>query len=124
VIDELYRKYDFDILYSNFGADQNMEQNWKYIKCGWTYDTGGFNYAQYCNKDVDDIWAQALKETDAAKRKSMYDQISLKLGDMPPQATLERQSVIYVWNKRVQGSYPYQYRLPVRPALERVWIKK
>jgi ABC-type transport system substrate-binding protein len=101
-----------------------MEANWKYIKCGWDYDTGGFNYAQYCNKDVDDIWAPALKETDAAKRKSMYDQISLKLGDAPPQATLARQSSAYVWNKRVQGAYPYQYRLPVRPALDRVWIKK
>jgi peptide/nickel transport system substrate-binding protein len=124
VIDELYHKYDYDLVYANFGPDQNMEANWKYIKCGWDYDTGGFNYAQYCNKDVDDIWAPALKETDAAKRKSMYDQISLKLGDAPPQATLARQSSAYVWNKRVQGAYPYQYRLPVRPALDRVWIKK
>jgi hypothetical protein len=33
-----------------------------------------------------------------------------------------RQSIIYVWNKRVRGAYPYQYRLPVRPAFEKVWI--
>lgn len=46
------------------------------------------------------------------------------LGADPPQATLSRGSVTYVWNKRVKGAYPYQYRLPVRPALERVYIQK
>ncbi len=124
VIEQLYTKANFDIVYSNFGADQNMEQNWKYIKCGWGYDTGGFNYARYCNPSVDMLWQQGLAETDAAKRKGLYDQMTTKLADMPPQATLSRASILYVWNKRVQGAYPYQYRLPVRPALERVWIKK
>ena len=27
-------------------------------------------------------------------------------------------------NKRVKGVWPYQYRLPVRPQFERVWIEK
>lgn len=48
----------------------------------------------------------------------------MKFNATPPQATLWRGSVNYVWNKRVQGAYPYQYRKPVRPALEKVWIKK
>jgi hypothetical protein len=46
----------------------------------------------------------------------------MKLNEDPPQATLWRPSVTYVWNRRVRGAYPYQYRLPVRPALEKVWI--
>jgi hypothetical protein len=58
------------------------------------------------------------------KRKDLFDQVTLKLQEMPPQATLSRGSVVYVWNKRVKGAYPYQYRLPVRPALEKVWIQK
>lgn len=48
--------------------------------------------------------------------------MNLLLNEQPPQATIYRQSVPYVWDERVQGAYPYQYRLPVRPALERVWI--
>jgi len=124
VIDELYRKANYDIIFSNFGADQSMEQNWKYIKTGWGYDQGGFNYARYANAEVDKLWEQGLAATDSAKRKEFFDQVSLKLAADPPQATLSRNSVAYVWNKRVQGAYPYQYRLPVRPALERVWIQK
>jgi len=65
-----------------------------------------------------------LAETDAGKRKDLFDQVTLKLAETPPQSTLWRGSVAYVWNKRVQGAYPYQYRRPVRPALEKVWIKK
>ena len=47
IVDELYMKYNYDIIYTNFGASQFIEDNWKYFKCGWTYDTGGFNAAQY-----------------------------------------------------------------------------
>ena len=46
------------------------------------------------------------------------------MGDTPPQATLWRQAVAYIWNKRVQGAYPYQYQQPVRPAFERVWLEQ
>ena len=58
------------------------------------------------------------------EQRIFADQVTLKLQDMPPQATLSRGSVVYVWNKRVKGAYPYQYRPPVRPALEKVWIQK
>jgi peptide/nickel transport system substrate-binding protein len=122
VIDELYRNGNYDISYGNFGAAQSMEDNWKYIKCGWGYDEGGFNYARYCNEEVDALWQQALDETDPEAARPIWDQVSMALAENPPQATLSRGSVIYVWNKRVQGAYPYQYRLPVRPAFEKVWI--
>ena len=122
VIDELYRNANYDIIFSNFGPYQSMEDNWKYIKCGWGYDDGGFNYARYCNEEVDTLWQQALDEADPAAAKALWDQITLLMANAPAQATVYRQSIIYVWNQRVRGAYPYQYRLPVRPAFEKVWI--
>lgn len=122
VIDELYRNANYDISFGNFGAAQSMEDNWKYIKCGWGYDEGGFNYARYCNEEIDAAWQAALDAPDAAARKAAFDEVTMMLNATPPQATMWRQSVIYVWNQRVRGAYPYQYRLPVRPAFEKVWI--
>ena len=122
ITDEAYRQYNYDIWFTNMGASQFIEDNWKYFKCGWTYDTGGFNAAQYCDEEVDALIQQGLDTTDPVERKSLIDQANLKLNANPPHGTIFRQSVTYVWNRRVRGAYPYQYRLPVRPALEKVWI--
>lgn len=122
VIDELYRNANYDIYFGNFGPSQDMNDNWKYIKSGWGYDEGGFNYSRYANAEVDTLWQQGLDELDPVAQKEIWDQVSLLLGETPPQATVYRSSVCYVWNQRVQGAYPYQYRLPVRPAFEKVWI--
>jgi len=122
VIEELYINANYDIFFGNFGPAQNMEDNWKYIKCGWGYNEGGFNYARYCNEEVDTLWQQAIDETDPARQTELWNEVSLLLAETPPQATLWRQSIVYVWNTRVQGAYPYQYRLPVRPAFEKVWL--
>ncbi len=124
VVDELYIKGEYDIVHANFQGSQDMEFNWVNIKCGASYDNGGFNYVRYCNEEVDTLWQQALDTTDAAERKALFDQVSLLIGETPPQATLWRQSVAYIWNKRVQGAYPYQYQQPVRPAFERVWLEQ
>ncbi|MGH2561925.1 MAG: ABC transporter substrate-binding protein, partial [Thermomicrobiales bacterium] len=124
VIDELYRNANYDISFGNFGASQFFEDNWKYIKCGWGYDDGGFNYARYCNEEVDALWQQAIDAPDATAQKTLVDQLNLLLNATPPQATMYRQSITYVWNNHVRGAYPYQYRLPVRPALEKVWISE
>ena len=122
VIDELYTQGNYDIVFANFGPAQSMLDNWKYIKTGWTYDTGGFNFARYGNADVDALWQQALDEHDQTKAVELWGQVSMKLSESMPQGTVYRGSVGYVWNQRVQGAYPYQYRLPVRPAFEKVWI--
>jgi peptide/nickel transport system substrate-binding protein len=118
----LYKDADYDIIFTNFGPSQYFDEIWKYIKCGWTYENGGFNYARYCNEEIDTLWQQGLDTTDAAERKAIFDQVNLKLNAAPPQATIFRRSITYIWNNRVRGAYPYQYRLPVRPALEKVWI--
>ena len=122
-IQNIYQDSNFDILASNFGPYEFFEYDWKYFKCGWTYDTGGFNYAQYCHEDVDALFEKGLAETDPDAAKATFDEAILLLNQTPPQATLYRGSTTYVWNTRVQGAYPYQYRLPVRPAFERVWIQ-
>jgi peptide/nickel transport system substrate-binding protein len=123
IYDQLYRGNDWEIVWANLSGDQDLQSVWKYIKCGWNYDQGGFNFEKYCNGEVDTLWQQGVDELDPAKRKQLFDQITLKLQDAPPQATLWRPSTTYVWNKRVKGAYPYQYRLPVRPALEKVYIQ-
>jgi peptide/nickel transport system substrate-binding protein len=124
VVDELYKNGSFDIVHANFQGSQDMEFNWVNIKCGASYDNGGFNYARYCNEEVDKNWQAALDATDPAERKALFDQVSLLMGEDPPQATLWRSAVTYVWNNRVQGAYPYQYQQPVRTAFERVWLEQ
>jgi peptide/nickel transport system substrate-binding protein len=123
IYDQLYRGDDWEIVWANLSGDQDLESVWRYVKCGWNYDQGGFNFEKYCNKDIDTLWQQGLDQTDPAQHKQVFDQISLKLQDAPPQATVWRTAVTYVWNKRVKGAYPYQYRRPVRPALEKVYIQ-
>jgi ABC-type transport system substrate-binding protein len=122
VIEELYTEGNYDIVFGNFGAAQSMRDNWKYIQCGWNYEDGGFNYARYCNEEIDELWRQALDETDTERQAELWNEVSMLLAENPPQATVWRQSVVYVWNTRVQGAYPYQYRLPVRPVFEKVWL--
>ena len=122
VIDQLYIQGNYDLRFGNLGAFQTMNDNWRYIKCGWLYEEGGFNYARYCNEEVDALWQAALDEPDWELAKPIWDDTSLALGADPPQATIYRQSILYGWSGRVQGAYPYQYRLPVRPPFERVWI--
>ncbi len=68
VIDELYTQGNYDIVFANFGPAQSQLDNWKYIKTGWGYDTGGFNFARYANADVDALWQKALDEAMPAKQ--------------------------------------------------------
>jgi peptide/nickel transport system substrate-binding protein len=124
VIDELYTQGNYDIVFANFGPAQSQLDNWKYIKTGWSYDKGGFNFARYADANVDTLWQAALDEADPAKQVEAWGLVSMALSENFPQGTVFRQSVPYVWNNRVRGAYPYQYRLPVRPAFEKVWIAK
>jgi peptide/nickel transport system substrate-binding protein len=122
VIDELYTNGNYDVCLANFGPGQSMEDNWKYFKSGWTYDKGGYNYSRYANAEVDEYYQQALDELDPAKMVELFGQASLIMNQQPPQGTVWRGSSAYMWSNRVRGAYPYQYRLPVRPAFEKVWL--
>ncbi len=122
VIDELYRNGNYDLFFGNFGPYQSMVDNWKYFRCGAGYDDGGFNYARYCDEELDVAYQAALDEADPDTQIQMWNDVSLMLGENPPQGTTWRQSITYVWSDKVQGAYPYQYRLPVRPVFERVWL--
>jgi peptide/nickel transport system substrate-binding protein len=122
VVDQLYREGNFDLVLANFGPYQSMLDNWKYLKCGWFYDEGGYNYSRYCNEDVDALWQAAIDEPDFEKQVPMWNEIQVLFAENPAQATLYRSSVNYMWSSKVQGAYPYQYRLPVRGQFERIWI--
>jgi peptide/nickel transport system substrate-binding protein len=113
---------DYDIIFRNFGADQLGGNNHMYFKCGFTWEEGGYNQSSYCNEEVDALWAEADAATDLETIQELFSQITLLLQEDPPLAMLWRQSIGYGWNERVRGAYPYQYRLPVRPAWERVWL--
>lgn len=121
--DELYRQTNFDIVWTNFGPYDFMEPNWKYFKTDWTFDAGGYNTAHYGNADVDALIQQGMEAGTAEEANELYKQALLLMNQTPPQATLWRGSSVYVWNTRVQGAWPYQYREPVRPPFERVWVK-
>jgi peptide/nickel transport system substrate-binding protein len=123
VVDQLYREGNYDLVLANFGPYQSMLDNWKYLKCGWSYDEGGFNYSRYCNEAVDALWQSALDEPDFARQVPIWEDVQREFAQNPAQATLYRSSVCYVWNERVKGAYPYQYRLPVRGPFERVWVE-
>jgi peptide/nickel transport system substrate-binding protein len=120
--DILLAAMDYDLVFRNFGADQLGGNNHMYFECGNTWEEGGYNQSSYCNEEVDALWAEADQAADLETIKEIFDQITLLLQDDPPLAMLWRQSIGYGWNERVRGAYPYQYRLPVRPAWERVWL--
>jgi peptide/nickel transport system substrate-binding protein len=122
VVPELYEQANYDLVHANFQGSQDMSFLWVNIKSDLIFANGGFNYARYKNAKVDELWQQALDTEDPAARKALWDQVSLALAEDPPQATLWRGSVGYVWNRRVQGAYPYQYQSPVRGPFERIWL--
>ncbi len=122
VVPELYQAGNFDIVHANFQGSQSFNFMWLNIGCHLKYDDGGFNYARYCDENVDALWQQGLDATDAAERKAIFDEVSLALAANPPQATLWRPSLTYVYSSRVQGAFPYQDVFSVRAPWERVWI--
>lgn len=120
--DELYRETNFDICWTNFGPYDFMEPNWKYFKTDWTFNNGGFNTAHYGNAEVDEHIQAGLDAESQEEANEHFNAANLIMNQEPPHATLWRGSWAYVWNTRVKGAYPYQYRRPVRPPFERVYI--
>ena len=122
VVPELYQAGNFDIVHANFQGSEDMNFMWLNIGCDKLYDQGGFNYARYCNEEVDALWTEGLAATDPEERKAIFDEVSLALAEAPPQATLWRPSITYVYSDRLQGAFPYQDFYPVRAPWERIWM--
>ena len=57
----------------------------------------------YRNPTIDQLFSQALVETDDAKRKKMFDDIQVILHDELPVIFLVEIAYSHLWNKRVQG---------------------
>lgn len=61
------------------------------------------NSMDYRNPTIDQLFSQALVETDDAKRKKMFDDIQVILHDELPVIFLVEIAYSHLWNKRVQG---------------------
>jgi peptide/nickel transport system substrate-binding protein len=122
VVPELYQAGNFDIVFANFQGSQDMNFMWVNIGCEKLYDQGGFNYARYCNEELDALWAQGLEAVVPEERKAIFDDVSLMIAEQPPQATLWRPSITYIYSDRVRGAFPFQDFYPVRAPWERIWM--
>jgi peptide/nickel transport system substrate-binding protein len=69
------------------------------IKKGVTFT----NSMGYVNPKVDELFAQALIETDQAKRRKEFDDVQIILHDELPVIFLMEMAYTHVWNKRVHG---------------------
>jgi peptide/nickel transport system substrate-binding protein len=118
----LYEDSDFDFIYTSSYGGSDMRQMWNQFRCGATTLNGGSNNNGYCNPELDALWEQALVAPDEAAYRAQFNQIALMMGENPPMATWMSPNVAHVWNRRVRGAYPFNHFLPVRPALERVWL--
>ena len=57
----------------------------------------------YRNPKIDELYAKALTEMDAAKRRRMFDEIQLILHDELPVIFLVEIAYSHLWNQRVHG---------------------
>ena len=99
----LNETHDFDAYLSGFVFGVDPDQS-----SFWTCDayTGGFNRAKYCNKRVDELFAQGLTELDQAKRKQLYIEAQNILLDELPTVMLDFPQGLAAVNKRVHNLKP------------------
>jgi peptide/nickel transport system substrate-binding protein len=61
------------------------------------------NSMNYRNPRIDDLYAQALVEVDATKRRRMFDEVQVILNDELPVIFLVEIAYSHLWNRKVQG---------------------
>lgn len=88
----------------NSGADFTLDPvaMQTYALCSARYPAGG-NTSQYCNPDVDALFAQGLTQTDQAQRATTYQQIFTKLNQDPSEIYLYVVNSISASNKKITG---------------------
>ena len=118
----LYEESNFDFIYTSSYGGSDMRQMWDQFRTGANSKNGGTNNNGYTNPEMDKMWEKALEATDEAERKDLFYKVALMMGEKPPMATWMSPNVAHVWNSRVKGAYPFAHFLPIRPALERVWL--
>ena len=64
---------------------------------------GGNNWAQWCNKEFDDLVTKAKETTDQAERTKLYEQAQVVFKREAPWATLDHSLAVVPMRKNVEG---------------------
>jgi peptide/nickel transport system substrate-binding protein len=88
----------------NSGADFTLDPiaMQTYAICSARYPAGG-NTSQYCNPDVDVLFAKGATQTDQTERGATYQQIFTKLSQDPSEIYLYVVNSISAFNKKIAG---------------------
>ena len=70
---------------------------------GHLYKYGGSNSVNWCNKQWDDLLAQAEKTTDQTQRATLYGQAQKIWVDQVPMMVGYRNVTVYAWNSKLAG---------------------
>lgn len=82
---KLYLEKDYDMGYTNFTHPPDPDVGWKRIYvCSNIVAAPFTNGAQYCNKEVDELFEQAAVQLDQAKRGEIYRKLQRKLASEVP----------------------------------------
>jgi peptide/nickel transport system substrate-binding protein len=118
------KKHNFDAMCAGWGsgADPDDSENLWTTKA---LQTGGRNYTQYRNKDVDAWFEAGRREFDRTKRAEIYSKIALKLWEDQPYTWLYYRSSMYSFNKSIRG-YMHSPRGPFHysPGVFSLWKAK
>ena len=124
-VPEVFDNLDFDI-YSNVqGCSTALGHFWRIVKCGGTPDVGGINWNNYCNPELDEVYAAAMQEKDLDKRVELLKQVALLVDQNLNGAPFFRGVGRLMYNARVQAIYPgTDYAKSVRVPHEKIWLKQ
>jgi peptide/nickel transport system substrate-binding protein len=101
-LDQVYSKYDFDISLGASGGGFPDPDGFKF----YAMTDGSQNDTGYSNKTLDDLFTAGAKETDPAKRKTIYDQAQQILSDDTPYYFLWNLNSFELFSTKVKGVQP------------------
>jgi len=119
LVDRIQNTKDFEAFLIGFTWSTTPDQS---IMFSCDAATNGYNFAGYCNPEVDDLLQQARTEMDRQKRIDLYTEFQNKvLADLPI-AILDFPRGISGLNKRVHNVFPNSVNQRFNP--ETWWIEQ
>lgn len=108
VLDTWKKQDDSWQLAWNSGADFTLDPvAWQtYASCAGRFPAGG-NTSQYCDPELDKLWAAGRTETDQAKRAQIYQQAFTMLNKNPAEIYLYVVNSMSASNSHIQGIKPH-----------------
>lgn len=95
--------YQVASLFQHNYADPTIGVERSYLSSNIRQGAAFMNSMGYRNARVDELFAQAKRELDPAKRKAQFDEIQQIIHDEQPVIYLMEMQYVHIWNKRVQG---------------------